>query len=336
MVYMTLASDPRVADLLAVSALIGSDPLLVQAAGGNTSLKDGDRMLIKASGTWLAQAFDKDIMVEVDLPGLRDAIARGDQVADQPQEFLSGTGKTQLRPSIETSVHAVIDAPVVLHVHCVATLAIAICEDAEGRVKSLLGDLGAVWVPYVKPGFTLAQEITRRSAADTKIVVLGNHGLVVAGDSVADAEALIAQVQDRLQGPIRASLPPRDLVAPSGWQLAQDDQTHALALDPERWAMAAAGSLYPDHVIYLNTAVQAVDDVAEIRDDQRAAKLVLVRNHGALVPDGASASVHALTRCLGDVLARVEGQITTLSLEDDAALLNWDAEKYRQDLDRKS
>ena len=36
-----------------LSARVGSDPLLVQAAGGNTSLKDKGVMWIKASGTWL-------------------------------------------------------------------------------------------------------------------------------------------------------------------------------------------------------------------------------------------------------------------------------------------
>ena len=37
--------------LRALSARVGADPLLVQAAGGNTSLKDQGVMWIKASGT---------------------------------------------------------------------------------------------------------------------------------------------------------------------------------------------------------------------------------------------------------------------------------------------
>jgi rhamnose utilization protein RhaD (predicted bifunctional aldolase and dehydrogenase) len=36
--------------LLAFSERIGHDPALVQAAGGNTSLKSGDVLWIKASG----------------------------------------------------------------------------------------------------------------------------------------------------------------------------------------------------------------------------------------------------------------------------------------------
>ena len=45
--------------LRTLSAKLGSDPLLVQAAGGNTSLKRDGIMWIKASGTWLRDALAK-------------------------------------------------------------------------------------------------------------------------------------------------------------------------------------------------------------------------------------------------------------------------------------
>ncbi len=49
-----------------LSARVGADPLLVQAAGGNTSLKHNGLMWIKASGTWLRDAVARDIFVAVD------------------------------------------------------------------------------------------------------------------------------------------------------------------------------------------------------------------------------------------------------------------------------
>ena len=44
------------ADLARLSARLGADPLVIQGAGGNTSVKDGAVMWIKASGTQLADA----------------------------------------------------------------------------------------------------------------------------------------------------------------------------------------------------------------------------------------------------------------------------------------
>lgn len=42
-----------------LSALLGSNPLLTQGAGGNISLKEREQLWIKASGLWLSQAMKK-------------------------------------------------------------------------------------------------------------------------------------------------------------------------------------------------------------------------------------------------------------------------------------
>src|SRR5690348_5482698 len=99
-------------------ARIGRDPLLVQGAGGNVSWKDGDTLWVKASGTWLAEATQKDIFVPVDLRQLRTATARGDfSVVPVPIRA------TILRPSIETLLHSLMSHRIVVHLHAVDVLA---------------------------------------------------------------------------------------------------------------------------------------------------------------------------------------------------------------------
>jgi len=68
--------------LIELSTSIGSDSLLVQAAGGNTSIKLSDTLWIKASGTWLMEASRKPIMVPVRLADLLRAIERSDPQHD--------------------------------------------------------------------------------------------------------------------------------------------------------------------------------------------------------------------------------------------------------------
>ncbi|MEZ5478563.1 MAG: hypothetical protein R3E95_14125 [Thiolinea sp.] len=70
-----------------LSARVGADPLLVQAAGGNTSLKDGEVLWVKASGTWLMHAEERDIMVPVQRHELLQAVAAEDPRAETPQVF---------------------------------------------------------------------------------------------------------------------------------------------------------------------------------------------------------------------------------------------------------
>ena len=121
--------------LRTLSARVGADPLLVQAAGGNTSLKDDGVMWIKASGTWLKDAASRDIFVPIDQAALVDALVRHDPAADACLPFVrADLNSTGLRPSIETSVHALMPHRIVVHVHCVNTIAWAIRDDAEARL----------------------------------------------------------------------------------------------------------------------------------------------------------------------------------------------------------
>ncbi len=139
-----------------LSAALGRDPLRTQGAGGNTSIKHDGVMWIKASGTWLAEALAQNIMTPVRLDPLRKAIADGDPRAATAVDFVDPRLNTSgLRPSIETSVHAVIPAPVVVHIHCVNTIALAVRSDGEALIRKRLSpyaDLVNAFVPYRKPG----------------------------------------------------------------------------------------------------------------------------------------------------------------------------------------
>ncbi|BCS35638.1 aldolase [Luteitalea sp. TBR-22] len=318
--------------LRTLSARVGADPLLVQAAGGNTSQKDGDVLWIKASGTWLRDAASRDVFVPVDLPALRDALRQRDPAADACQPFVRADLNTSgLRPSIETSVHALMPQRVVVHVHCVNTIAWAIRADAEAALATRLDGFDWAFVPYARPGLPLADAIAPRLRPGVDVLVLGNHGLVVAADSVGAAEALLERVVGTLERPARElTLPDVDALEAmcegTRYRLAVSDDTHALATDEHALAMGGAHVLYPDHVVFLGVGV-----ATDLASD---ATLVAVPGGGVLVRDDAKPAAEAMGRCLADVLRRVEPG-TALNQLDAAQidqLINWDAEKYRQGL----
>ena len=138
--------------LRALSARVGADPLLVQAAGGNTSLKDKGLMWIKASGTWLKDAAAKDIFVPLDHAAIMAGLAQNDPNCESCTAFVhTDLNATGLRPSIETTVHALMPQRVVVHVHCVNTIAWAIRSDAEQRLAERLKDFNWAFIPYARP-----------------------------------------------------------------------------------------------------------------------------------------------------------------------------------------
>src|ERR1700690_789069 len=224
-----------------LSAVLGADPLRTQGAGGNTSIKQDGVMWIKASGTWLADALAHDIMTPVRLQPLRKAIADGDPRAAAAVDFVEAQlNASGLRPSIETSVHAIIPSPVVVHIHCVNTIALAVRYDGESLVRERLRphvDVALASVPYRKPGLPLAHAISERLTTNTNVFVLANHGLVVAGETVAEVADRIERVCEALSAPARATAQVdteklASIVEGTDYRLPQDPAAHGDALDP--------------------------------------------------------------------------------------------------------
>ncbi len=196
---MTLEPPKDFDDLRRASARIGADPLLIQAAGGNTSVREGGAMRIKASGAPLAEALTRDVFVPVDLAAMREALNAGAPSADRPSEFL--LSPSPLRPSVETCLNAVFPERVVLHAHCVNTIALAIRADARERLAERLDGFAWIFQPYIKPGAPLANAVSRALAPGVDVVVLGNHGVIVADDTVGEAERLLHRVAAAVSAP---------------------------------------------------------------------------------------------------------------------------------------
>ncbi len=299
--------DSEFAALLAYAARIGADPLLVQGAGGNVSIKRDGVLWVKASGTWLMHSAERDIMVPVSLDPLLRAIADDDaDLMEAAHRFVPAWAETTLRPSIETTMHGLLPHRVVVHVHCIETIARAVRRDAAVVVAPLLAGLRWGFVPYVRPGAPLARAIAAVLRPGMDILILGNHGLVVGAETTADAADVVAEVSRRLRQPARASAD--------------------IATDPVSLALARQGSLYPDHVIFLGPGIFETASRWPMR---------VVAGVGVAMAEHATPGAHAMARCLADVTARLSADtpLRVLTHDEEAALLGWDAEQYRQTLD---
>ena len=304
----------------ALSARLGQDPLQVQGPGGNTSIKGGGVMWIKASGTELADAEREDIFVAVDHAAAKaEAYGAGDGSC-------KSTGldpAVTLRPSIETTFHAALDHAVVAHTHSVATLVHAISPEGRTAAEEKLKGLPFVMVPYAKPGLPLTREILARVTEETRIVILQNHGLLVFGATVEAVSDMIAEVEARLRLTPRAVIAAPDGEAPDGFSWSEESW---IASSPRARDLALGGSYYPDHVVFLGPGLPAAD--------HDAAPPAIVAERGVLLRDDATSSQKAMLTCLSDVLRRLpeDWSVAPIGSEAEAELLNWDAEKYRQAL----
>ncbi|MEO9826300.1 MAG: class II aldolase/adducin family protein [Paracoccaceae bacterium] len=331
------------ADLRNLSAEFGQNSLHIQGAGGNASVKDGDVMWIKASGTMLGDALEQDVFVPVDLPRMVTAVLSDQPNADSPAEFLV-PGASDLRPSIETSLHAVFKQRVVLHTHCIHTIAHAIQNNARDLLKKRLSAFNWAFVPYAKPGANLARSVLNVLTPETDVIVLGNHGLIVAGETVDAVQSLQLTVHEALAlEPLHLDGIDESALSThidGAYELPDDRMLHQLALSDARVAHVSQGSLYPDHVIFCGIAVTRLAPGKTTSDAEDAARqagapapvCLLVPGAGLLLRTDANSGAKTMLRCLSDVIMRLPetAKLNYLTTAENFELLDWDAEKYRQ------
>lgn len=299
--------------------------MMVQGPGGNTSVKEGRALWIKASGTALADAVSEDIFVAVDLDAAR---AEADGAGDGSCREAMLDPESALRPSIETTFHAVLPWRVVLHTHSVATLAHVIAERGSSQAESALRDLEPVVVPYAKPGRPLAAAIRERVGPSTRLILLRNHGLIACGETVEAAAEILELAESRLRLPVRRapSATPAD-APPPGFSWAGNEGW--MARDGRVRRIVESGSYYPDHVVFLGPALP-------VADGPRSPPAILVPDVGILLRSSATPVQRSMLRCLSDVLGRLpeDWKPDPIGGGAEAELLDWDAEEFRRNLAR--
>jgi len=319
---------------------IGGDPLLVQGAGGNISWKEGNVLWVKASGTRLADAQEEDIFVSVDLDHLKMAVGSGEfslspRVMDQNQ---------QLRPSIETLLHAIMPQAVVLHLHAVEILAHLVRDDFEGSFANLLdSDIAWASIPYRKPGADLAQAVSEalECKPEASVLFLQNHGVVVGGSDIGEVERLLSRLVENLTTPVppQQNMPMGGRVsrklADAGYYVIEDDDIQCLAQNPKMFRkLQELWALYPDHVVFLGSAPNCYEDSDDLLSDTRRPECAFVKNDGVYATVTFNKTKQEQLRCYFDVLARQheEAHLNVLSDEQVAELRDWEAEKYRMQI----
>lgn len=304
----------EVTSLRELSARVGSDPLLVQASNGNTSIKLDGILWIKASGKWLTHAMREDVLVPVKLAEVRKSMQNGTGIAGH-----DGL-RNDLRPSIETAMHAVLRQRIVIHVHSINTIAWAIRLDGPEQLKERLDDLHWKWIPYTASGIPLAREIEKAAvgAQESDVYILGNHGLVVCGPDCETAEKLLYEVERRLAITPRQFPKPntailRMIARSSGWQFPDVDSLHALGTDSVSLKILKGGVLYPCQAIFLGPTMPllpptlAVSKFTErFNGKDRTPPFVAVESSGVILNEKMTSAERATLIGLMQVAQRTE------------------------------
>ncbi|NLB93897.1 MAG: class II aldolase, partial [Bacteroidales bacterium] len=199
---------PEINDLIEISRYYGQDKAYVIAGGGNTSYKDDRHLWIKASGVNLGE-IDENSFCKLSREKLNeistrqfssDAALREEEVK---QALLNSrlNPESGLRPSVETSLHNLFGYSFVVHTHSTLVNGLMCSNNAEKDSRRIFGE-EALFVPYTDPGYILFKTIEKKILeyrqkfdCDPKIVLIQNHGIFVAADSVDEIKDIYAAVE---------------------------------------------------------------------------------------------------------------------------------------------
>jgi NAD(P)-dependent dehydrogenase (short-subunit alcohol dehydrogenase family)/rhamnose utilization protein RhaD (predicted bifunctional aldolase and dehydrogenase) len=368
-------------DLVEISRRYGTEEFAL-AGGGNTSCKDDETLAVKASGVSLRTITEdgfvllrhRDLAAVLDRaysadPFRREAEVKRDLLAARVDPERGG------RPSVEASLHGMVRRRYVVHTHPYTVNALLCSRDCAAAVRRLFGD-GVLLVPASDPGYVLAKRMEEALAgwrkahpSDPSVILMQNHGVVVAGDSPAEVHAATAEVMAKVAaalGPLPDTAPlavsdtvadvlpairmlcsPRD--GPVGIAAIRSSELVKHFLEPDG-RRAAALPFTPDHIVYCRTApLEAEFDgdparflasfprLLEAYADRHggAPRVILVRGLGMI---GVDASKRAVETCL-DVfeermkigfLSRLFGGPSPLSTEAIRFIETWEVESYRR------
>ena len=202
--------------------LLGRDPKLVLHGGGNTSVKsratdvtgaEHDVLHVKGSG-WDMADIEAEGLPAVKLEPLLklrslESLADEEMVNFERANLINSSAPT---PSIETLLHAFLPHRFIDHTHSTAILSLTNQPDGDALCHEVFKDRAGI-VPYIKPGFDLAQTAATvfEKAPGVEALILLKHGIFTFADSARETyEAMIEAVtlvEGRLQAGRKAVFP---------------------------------------------------------------------------------------------------------------------------------
>ena len=307
---------------------------LVQAGGGNTSVKVNELMFIKASGYNLTNIDESNGYVVVNNKILLEDIHNNSVKAVNEYNFIGNQ-----RGSIETFMHSILKK-YTIHLHPIQINRILITSCAKQVIEKICPS--ALIIDYVTPGIKVCDKI-KEVYDDQNVIFLLNHGIIITHDSIAEIYNILDDVLVRFEtyqqlnlgkykGTNTTSKAVNNAFNVSNVSyLCQDEVINKYFI--ENMELFKQNITMPDVLIYCGVkCLFGIDNVTEYKNIFLEAPKIIIEKGSIYI------NSHSLTKCreieevLRSNLIILDSTLDKVYLDSDEIcfLNNWDAEKYRK------
>ncbi|WP_372632206.1 bifunctional aldolase/short-chain dehydrogenase [Cohnella sp.] len=199
------------------SNIIGADRRVCNFGGGNTSSKtiekdfrgrDVEVMYVKGSGSDLA-TMKAGNFTGLRMDDIRPLFEKAEMSDEDMVAYLANCmiDPKHPRASIETLLHAFLPFKHVDHTHPDSIISLCCADNGKALAKEIFGDR-FVWVPYIRPGFTLSKMIAEGVLNNPKaeLVLMEKHGLVTWGETSEECYAQTIKIISEAEAFIEARI----------------------------------------------------------------------------------------------------------------------------------
>ncbi len=177
-------------ELSYIAKLYGPLTSVVQSGGGNISIKDNNKMLIKSSGINFSDISSMKELSNLKMGGFSNLFANkmnSKNFNKSIERLIQKNLINKKKPSIETSMHLFLNK-YVIHTHPKELLVILSMRNAREILKKIYSQYEFATIRYVAPGIDLAKEIYKKTQGKNKprIIFLLNHGLIIHHENIND------------------------------------------------------------------------------------------------------------------------------------------------------
>ncbi len=367
--------DAQIKDLVEVSRFYGVNKEFVIAGGGNTSFKNNDYLWVKASGIYLSN-INPDGFVCLSRDKLKIIYNKKYSTNSQRREaevkndlnsaMVSKSGK---RPSVESSLHDIIDYPFVVHTHPTLVNALLCSKNARSLSSKLFGS-DILFIEYVDPGYVLFKKVLdelvryrKIRSCDPKVILIENHGIFVSGETTGEIKNIYRDIENSLLKEITGDLP-ANKCRPFDTSIRkrvvelinsrQECYNDTVSSDLVNEFVRDKGlfkdvdtAFTPDHIVYCKARYLFVDDSDEERALKEIAdfskkygyypKIIAIKNKGLLIVEESESALGVVRELILNMMkisfyARSFGGSRPLSDRHIAFIENWEAENYRKQM----
>jgi rhamnose utilization protein RhaD (predicted bifunctional aldolase and dehydrogenase) len=369
--------DQDIDELIEVSRFFGNDKEYVIAGGGNTSYKDDEFLWIKASGTSLA-SITKGGLVKLSRHKLsvisektynNDSVKREEEVKNDLINAVVSTGSK--RPSVETSLHNLVDYPFVVHTHPTVVNAL-LCSGKAGDMSAQIFGKEVLFIEYTDPGYVLFKKVSEQIDAyrseygmDPRVILLENHGIIVGGNDQEEIKTIYSEIEKDIRAYFNEELPSSacshfhtelasNIIAayPDSDELVFKSISCELAgffvRDRQTFSMVDT-AFTPDHIVYCKAKYfflgEADRPEAEVKlkmfqqQNGYLPKVIGLEDQGLFIAEENDASAEVVKELILNMMkiafyARALGNPKPMTHEQIAFIENWEAENYRKKMTR--